>query len=125
VPAGEFGTNIKNYRARDYTRYERYGYENRFPGSKSDGTHVKFRGLDINLGQNLFHGLQRVSAPDLHTPDMHHTVYLGLFKHIMDWIQAFLKKHRRLQAFDDIWKALPPYPGFLVPKKAYREVAQW
>ena len=125
VPAGEFGTNIKNYRARDYTRYERYGYENRFPGSKSDGTHVKFRGLDINLGQNLFHGLQRVSAPDLHTPDMHHTVYLGLFKHMMDWIQAFLKKHGRLQAFDDLWQALPPYTRFLVPKKAYSEVAQW
>jgi len=28
VPAGEFGTNIKNYRARDYARYERYEYEN-------------------------------------------------------------------------------------------------
>jgi len=53
------------------------------------------------------------------------TVYLGLFRHMMDWIQAFLKKHGRLQAFDDVWKTLPPYPGFLVPKKAYREVAQW
>jgi len=26
VPAGELGTNIKNYRPRDYTRYERYCY---------------------------------------------------------------------------------------------------
>ena len=125
VPAGELGTNIKNYRARDYARYERYGYSNRLPGSKSDGAHVKFRGLGINLGQNVFHGLHRVSVPDLHIPDMLHTVYLGLFKHMMDWIQGFLKKHGRLQAFDDVWKALPPYPGFLVPKKAYREVAQW
>ena len=124
VPAEELGTNIKNYRARDYARYERYEY-NRFPGSNSDGAHAKFRGLGINLGQNVFRGLHRVSVPDLHTPDMLHTVYLGLFKHMMDWIQAFLKKHGRLQAFDDVWKALPPYPGFLVPKKAYREVAQW
>jgi len=125
VPAGELYTNIKNYRARDYARYERYGYANRFPGPKSDGTHVKFRALGINLGQNIFHGLHRVLAPDLHTPDMLHTVYLGLFKDMMDWIQAFLKKHGRLQAFDDVWKALLPYPGFLVPKKAYREVALW
>jgi len=43
----------------------------------------------------------------------------------MDWIQGFLNKHRRLEAFDEVWKALPPYPGFLVPKKAYREVTQW
>jgi len=44
---------------------------------------------------------------------------------MIDWIEAFLKKHWRLQAFDEVWKALPPYPGFLVPKKAYREVPQW
>ena len=125
VHAGELGTNIKNYRARDYARYQRYGYENRFPGSKSDGTHIKFRGLGINLGQNILHGRHRVSAPDLHTPDRLHTVYLGLVKHMMEWIQAFLKKHGRLQAFDNVWKALPLYPGFLEPKKAYCKVAQW
>ena len=43
----------------------------------------------------------------------------------MDWIQGFLKKHGRLQAFADAWKTLPPYPEFFVPKKAYREVTQW
>jgi len=125
VPARELGTNIKNYQARDYATYERYGYENQFSGSKSDGTQVKFRGVGINLGQKVFHRLHRVSAPDLHTPDMLHTVYLGLFKHMMDWIQAFLKKQGQLQAFDDLWKALPPYLGFLVPKNDYCEVAQW
>jgi len=52
-------------------------------------------------------------------------VFLGLFKHMMNWIQALLNKHGRLQAFDDVWKALPPYPGFLVPKKAYCKVSQW
>jgi len=52
-------------------------------------------------------------------------VYLGLFKHIIDWIQGFLKKHGRLEAFDEVWKALLPYPGFLVPKKAYGKVTQW
>ena len=34
-------------------------------------------------------------------------------------------KQGRLQAFDDGWTTLPPYPGFFVPKKAYREVTQW
>ena len=94
VPAEGLGTYIKNYRARDYARYERYEYEyNQFPGSNSDGTHTKFQCIGINMGQNVFCGLHRVSVPDLHTPDMLHTVYLGLFKHMMDWIQAFLKKH--------------------------------
>jgi len=44
---------------------------------------------------------------------------------MMDWIEAFPKKHGRLEAFEEVWKALPPYPGFLVPKKAYREITQW
>jgi len=42
----------------------------------------------------------------------------------MDWISGFLKKDARLQAFDDTWKALLPYPVFFVPNKANREVIQ-
>ena len=61
---------------------------------------------------------------DLHLPDLLHTIYLGLFKHMMDWIQGFLKKHWRQQVFDNAWKALPPYPGFFALKKACREVTQ-
>jgi len=80
---------------------------------------------NLAIGQNIFHRLDRVLASDLYKPDMLYNIYLGLFKHMMDWIEGFLKKHGRLQAFDDVWKALPPYPGFLVPKKAYREVTQW
>jgi len=79
---------------------------------------------NLGIGQNIFHRLNRVSASDLYKPDMLHTIYFGLFKHMMDWIEGCLKKHGRLQAFDDVWKALPPYPGFLVPKKAYCEVTQ-
>jgi hypothetical protein len=43
----------------------------------------------------------------------------------MQWIEDFLKKHDRQELFDEVWKSLPPYPGFFVPKKAYREVTQW
>jgi hypothetical protein len=44
---------------------------------------------------------------------------------MMEWVEGFLKKHKRQQAFDDAWKEIPPYPGFSVPKKAYREITQW
>jgi len=56
---------------------------------------------------------------------MLHTVYLGLFKHVMEWIQAFFKKLCQLQAFHNVWKALRVYPEFSVRKKAYRLVAHW
>ena len=79
----------------------------------------------MKIDRNVFSGLYRVIPADVHKPDLLHNIYLGLLKHIMKWIEGFLKKHKRQQAFDDIWKALPPYPGFTVPKKAYREVRQW
>jgi len=43
----------------------------------------------------------------------------------MEWVEGFLKMHKRRLAFDDAWKEIPPYPGFSVPKKAYREITQW
>jgi len=43
----------------------------------------------------------------------------------MKWVEGFPKKHKRQQAFDDVWKEIPPYPGFSVAKKANREITQW
>ena len=115
--------NSKVYPARDYARYHHYD-DGKQP-AETDDNDITPESLGIRLGQNVFYELNRVSPSDLHKLDMLHTVYIGLFKHLMDWIQGILKKHRRLEAFDEVWKALPLYPGFLVPKKTYREVTQW
>jgi len=120
VLPGELVTDANSHRSRDCARYARCERE-----SASDDSRTMLETLRLDLEKNVFHGLHRVSAPGLHKPDLLHTVYLRLFKHLMDWISGFLKKHARLQTFDDTRKALPPYPGFFVPKKAYREVMQW
>ena len=44
---------------------------------------------------------------------------------MMEWVEGFLKKHKRQQAIDDARKQIPPYSGFSVPKKASCEVTQW
>jgi len=49
--------------------------------------------MNLGIRQNIFHGLDRVSASDLYKADILYTIYLGLFKHMMDWREAFLKKH--------------------------------
>jgi len=43
----------------------------------------------------------------------------------MVWVEGFLQKDKRRPAFDDAWKEIPPYPGFCLPKRAYREVTKW
>jgi len=56
---------------------------------------------NLDIGQNIFHRLGLLSASDVYKPDMLYTIYLSLFNHMMDWIEGFLKKHGRLQAFDN------------------------
>ena len=84
-----------------------------------------FQRLGVKIGNNVFTGLDRVSPADLHKPDLLYNIYLGLFKYRMEWVEGFLKKDRRQQAFDDAWQEIPPYPGFSVPKKAACEITQW
>ena len=79
----------------------------------------------MKIDRNIFSGLYRVNPADLHKPDLLQNIYLPLFKPMMKWMEGFLKKHKRQQAFDDIWKALLPYSGFNVPQKAYLQVMQW
>jgi len=43
----------------------------------------------------------------------------------MEWVEGFLKKHKPQPAFDDAWKEIPTYPGFIIPKKAYRKITPW
>jgi len=128
VPPEELGSRAVHHRAQDYARYEPNERENPSLDSEThDAAHARYTNEThgIKSGQNVFQGLVRDSTPDLHKPDMLHIIYLALFKLMMDWIQGFLKDHVRHQAFDDPWKALPPYPGSFVSKKAYREVRQW
>jgi len=74
---------------------------------------------------NAFWTLPRVNPSELPKPDLLHTIYLGILKHLMEWVQDFLKKHNRLDSFDEAWSSMGAYPGFTIPKKAYWQVSQW
>jgi len=73
----------------------------------------------VKIGRNVFTGLHHVNPSDLHKPDLLHKICLGLFKHMMQWVEGFLTKHKRQQAFNDALNEIPSYPGFRIPKKAY------
>ena len=121
--ATELGQDPRNiYEPHNYAHYAQkmWGYE------QTQDTHIAdyFHQIGMKIACNIFSRLYRVNPADLHKPDLLHNIYLGLFKHMIKLIEGFLKKHKRQQEFNDIWKRLPPYPGFNVPKKASREVTQ-
>ena len=55
-------------------------------------------------------------------PDLLHSMYQGMLKHLMDWLEGFLGRHNKLKAFDRVWRRIPSYPGLVTPTKGYRYV---
>jgi len=110
------------YETCDYMLYREKAF--RHEPAEAAGIAEYFRWLGVKIGNNVLTGLDRVSPADLHKPNLLHNIYLGLFKHMMEWVEGFLKTHKRQQAVDDAWNEIPPYPGFSIPKQAYREMTQ-
>jgi len=84
-----------------------------------------FQQSGVKIGNNVFTGLDLLSPMNLHKPDLLQNIYLGLFQHMMEGGEGFLKKDKRQWAFDNTWKEIPPYPRFSVAKKPYCEITQW
>jgi len=108
------------YETRDYMLYREKAF--RHEPAEAAGIAEYLQRLGVKIGNKVFTRLDRVSPADLHKPDLWHNIYLGLFKHMIEWVEGFLKKHKRQQAFDGTWKEMPPYTGFSVPRKAHREI---
>jgi hypothetical protein len=124
VPVERLGSNAEEvYPTRDYEKYTEIAQ--RYFDSGDERFATSLSAVGVKIERNVFAGISRVTIPLLYKPDILHNVYLGIFRHLMQWIEGFLKKHDRQEIFDEVWKALPPYPGFFVPRKAYREVTQW
>lgn len=129
VPAKSLGTgNSPSYAERDYSSYQASwlrSKDTKCSTTEKGRIEAELTSKGVKLTPNALCSLPHVLPVWLHTLDLLHGVYLGLLKHLMEWIEPFLKKHSRLQLFDTVWKSLQPYPGFTQPRKAYREVSQW
>jgi len=78
---------------RDYMLYREKAL--RHDPAEAAGIAQYFQPLGVKIRNNVFSGLDRVSPAHLHKPDLLHNIYLGLFKHLMEWVEGFTKKHKR------------------------------
>jgi hypothetical protein len=111
------------YPLRNHQRYQQLAERYQDRGEARWIERLAERGIKALF--NAFWTLPRVDPAEMPKPDLLHTIYLGILKHLMEWVQDFLKKHNRLNNFDEAWSSMGAYPGFTVPKKAYRQVSQW
>jgi hypothetical protein len=57
---------------------------------------------DINPDFNILWYLDCITS-DLPMPDLLDRVQIGMLKHLLTWLHEFLKQHKRLEKFNDIW----------------------
>jgi hypothetical protein len=48
-----------------------------------------------------------------------------MLKHLLTWLHEFLKQHKRLEKFNDIWLSVPAYLDMTKPRCASEEVSRW
>ena len=82
------------YATRDYILYGEKASRHEVTEAASIAEYFRQVGVKMENNASVFTGLDRVSPADLHKPDLLHNIYLGLFKHMMEWVEGFLKKHK-------------------------------
>jgi len=79
----------------------------------------------VGTSEGVLWNMQSISATTIIVPDILHTVYLFMLKHLMDWVTCFLEQHSRIDKCNQVWAMMPPYPGFARFNKPYSQVTQW
>jgi len=79
----------------------------------------------IGTSDGVFWNMKCISAMTIMVPDILHTIYLSMLKHLMDWVTSFLEQHSRIDKFNQLWAIMPPYPVCAQLSKPYSHVTQW
>jgi len=120
-PQGEMGDlreRNDQHPLRDHTLYRQLSEANT-PESNAD---LKRR--NVNPGFNILWHLDCITS-ELPKPDLLHTLQINMLKHLLTWLHEFLKQHKRLDKFNDIWLSVPAYLDMSKPRCAYEEVSRW
>jgi hypothetical protein len=62
---------------------------------------------------------------NLPKPDMLHTMRISMLKDPMEWLQSFLKDHKRFDCFNNLWLSVLSYLTMTAPHIAYGKVSRW
>jgi len=57
----------------------------------------------VGTSEGGFWNMKCISPTTIIIPDIPHTVYLGMLKHLMHWVMFFLKQHSRINEFNQLW----------------------
>ena len=114
VPSQELGENPRKiYEARQYPLYWEKAQEQE---SGEAGIAEYFQQVGVKIDRNVFTELYRVNPADLYKPDLLHNIYLGLFIHMMESVEWFLKRHKRSRR-----STMPGKDLRIIPNSVYQK----
>jgi hypothetical protein len=129
APKSSFGSAISSsFPLRDYPSYFQQLIQATSSSCSKSEKQAAAKFLDergLRSTEGVFWALKCFDWTSALVPDVLHTIYLGLLKHLMDWVVPFLEHHKRMATFNRLWNIMPPYPGFVTFNKPYTAVTQW
>jgi len=62
----------------------------------------------VGTSEGIFWNMQCISLTTIIIPNILHSIYLGVLKHLMEWVTSFLEQHSRNNKFNQLWVMMPP-----------------
>jgi hypothetical protein len=97
---GDYRPPHDHHPARNHRRYAAWDATQNVAYLASHGAHA---------GKVALRDVLNSALVDLPKPDMLHTMHIGMLKHIMEWLQSFLKDYMRFNRFNNLWLSVPSY----------------
>jgi hypothetical protein len=66
----------------------------------------------VGTSEGILWNMKCISPTIIIVPIILHTVYLGMLKHLMDWVTSFVEQHSMIDKFNQLLAMMLPYPGF-------------
>ena len=131
VPADCLGEYEEEYTIRDHSKSRQIIRDKNLgdPGLTQGEKDRRIGQITSETGLKIFPlaiwKLQKVNCNELFAPDTLHCIWIGVFKHLMNWMIGFLEKHERSDLFNHAWLACTEYQNFRKPTKTFWAVQKW
>jgi hypothetical protein len=79
----------------------------------------------IWTSEGFFWNMKCISPTTIIVFDILHNFYLGMLKHLIDWVTSFLEQHSRIDKFNQLLAMMAPYSGFARLNMPYSQLMEW
>ena len=114
---GDYVSPVQQHPWRDYNVYQTLSEAN------AKVANAELWSRHVHRGFNVLRHIPCILS-DLPTPDLLHTMHIGMLDHLQKWILHFMKTHEWLVKYNAIWLSVPAYHDLTSKNKSYEAVSQ-